>query len=148
MIRINQDVAAALLFIAFGAVGLYVAWSYPVGTAVRMGPGYVPRLLCWAMIGLGVLVGLKGLGSSGVRVERWAWFPLILLSLAVLAFAGLIERAGLVAATLALVLIGARAGHEFKFAEVGVLAVFLAIGSVLLFKTGLGLPMVGIPGIY
>ena len=48
------DVLSGLLFIAIAAIGLWASRNYPVGTALRMGTGYMPRLLCWMLLGLGV----------------------------------------------------------------------------------------------
>ncbi len=47
----RADVLSGLLFIAVAAFGLWVSRDYPVGTALRMGTGYVPRLLCWMLHG-------------------------------------------------------------------------------------------------
>ena len=65
----------------------------------------------------------------------------MLVSLAVLAFAFLLEPAGLLVATLAIVLIGAFGGPEFRLLEVLILAAGLALGSVVLFVYGLKLPL-------
>src|SRR5262245_24000171 len=59
--RFGQDFGAGLMFAAFGAIGLYLARDYPVGTALRMEPGYVPRLLCWGMIGVGAIIVARGM---------------------------------------------------------------------------------------
>ena len=56
---------SGLLFIAIAAFGLWVSRNYPVGTALRMGTGYVPRLLCWLLLGLGVVVLVQGLRAAG-----------------------------------------------------------------------------------
>ena len=52
----RKDVLAGLLFIAVAVLGLWISRDYPIGTALRMGTGYVPRLLCWLLFGLGVIV--------------------------------------------------------------------------------------------
>ena len=56
----RKDVLAGLLFVAVAVVGLYVSRDYPIGTAVRMGTGYVPRLLCWLLLGLGAWILVQG----------------------------------------------------------------------------------------
>ena len=43
-IRINQDFVSGLMFAGWGIAGLWIARDYPMGSALRMGPGYVPRL--------------------------------------------------------------------------------------------------------
>lgn len=144
--RVNQDVAAGLMFMAFGVVGLFVAKDYPIGSALRMGAGYVPNGLCWLMVILGAFVGGKGLIAGGEALAAWAWRPLIIISVAILAFAFLIESAGLVVATVALVCISASAGSDRRWKEIAIVAVVLATGSVLMFAKGLGLPMKIWPG--
>lgn len=139
--RSNNDVAAGLLFVCFGAIGLYLGRDYPVGTALRMGAGYVPRGLCWLMVILGSGIALKGVISGGEPLARWAWRPLAIVAVSVLLFAFLIESQGLVLATLALVLVSAYAGEDFRWKEMSIVAVVLAAGSVLLFAKGLGLPL-------
>ncbi|MCX7312698.1 MAG: hypothetical protein NTV56_13475 [Alphaproteobacteria bacterium] len=42
----RADVLSGLLFVAIAAFGLWASRNYPVGTALRMGTGYMPRLLC------------------------------------------------------------------------------------------------------
>ena len=57
----RKNVLSGLMFVAIAAIGLWVSRSYPIGTALRMGTGYVPRLLCWLLMGLGVIVLVQGL---------------------------------------------------------------------------------------
>ncbi len=57
----RKNVLAGLMFIAIAALGLWVSRDYPIGTALRMGTGYVPRLLCWILMGLGAVVLVQGL---------------------------------------------------------------------------------------
>src|SRR5436305_12446996 len=52
----RKDVLAGLLFVAVALLGLRLSRDYPIGTALRMGTGYVPRLLCWILVALGVVV--------------------------------------------------------------------------------------------
>ena len=41
----DKDFFAGLLLILVGAGGFLMALDYPLGTAMRMGPGYFPRVL-------------------------------------------------------------------------------------------------------
>jgi len=138
---INQDVVAGLMFAAFGVAGLWFGRELPVGAALRMGPGYMPRLLCYGLLLLGVVIAAKGAIVAGERIERWHWRPLVVVSIAVLTFALLLEPAGLVVATAAIVLIGALGGPQFRLFEVLALAAGLAIAAVALFVIALKLPM-------
>ena len=108
----RNDVLAGLLFMAVAAFGLWVSRDYPVGTALRMGTGYVPRLLCWVLLGLGALILVQGLRAA-VRGRcarsRPAWRAVIAVTAALVLFALSIERLGLVVAIVLLVGIGALA---------------------------------------
>ena len=51
----HKNVLAGLMFMGVAALGLWISRNYPIGTALRMGTGYVPRLLCWILLGLGAV---------------------------------------------------------------------------------------------
>jgi hypothetical protein len=144
--RIGQDVGAGLLFAGFGAVGLYLARDYPVGTALRMEPGYVPRLLCWGMIGIGALIAVRGALVGSVEIARWHWRPLLFVLGALIAFRYLIEPAGLLVATFVTVVMAAFGSREVQIRGTLLLAAGLAIGAAALFIFALGLPMNLWPG--
>jgi hypothetical protein len=139
--KVNQDLVAGLMFIAFGLLGLILGKAYPMGTSLRMGPGYLPTVLCWILIVLGVIVGGKGAILGGLALERWYFRPLLLVCAGLMTFALLIEGVGLPAAVMATVVVGAFGGPEFRLFEVIILAVVLAVAAVAIFVYGLSLPM-------
>ena len=139
--HINQDFAAGVMFAAWGVAGLWLGRHYPIGTSLRMGPGYMPWMLCWLLIIFGAIIAGKGALTPGEPLTKWNFRPLILVCAGVMAFALLIESAGLPAAIIATVLIGAFGGQEFRTVEVILLAIGLAIGAIAIFVWGLGLPM-------
>ena len=55
-----QDAGAGLFLVALAAIGLWLAWELPVGTMRAMGPGMLPRALCF-------LVGAAGIGRPPGR---------------------------------------------------------------------------------
>ena len=63
----RKDVLAGLLFMGVAAFGLWISRDYPIGTALRMGTGYVPRLLCWILLGLGAYPGAGAARSAAAR---------------------------------------------------------------------------------
>ena len=138
----RKDVLAGLLFMAVAAFGLWASNDYPIGTATKMGTGYVPRLLCWLLLGLGVLVVLQGMRTAAL-LERGppVWRALTFVSLALVAFAHLIGPFGVVAATVVLVAIGSLASRDSRPVEVAVAAVLLAFLTVAIFVWGVGLPI-------
>lgn len=126
---------------ALGAMGLWLGWDYAFGTAARMGPGFVPKLLCWLMVAAGAGIALAGIIRRGPGMDSWHLRPLILVLLSVLVFGALIERSGLVPAAIGLVLVGAAASTETRWVETVILSLVLAGASALIFVRGLGLPM-------
>jgi Tripartite tricarboxylate transporter TctB family len=60
----RRDVLAGLMFVGVALFGLWLSRDYPIGTALRMGTGYVPRLLCWILLGLGVVELVQGLRAA------------------------------------------------------------------------------------
>lgn len=147
MIRLRnpQDLAAGLFLVAVAVLAYALASDLPMGRAVRMGPGYLPTVLSWLLGGLGLLIAGRGFTIDGPRLERWYWRPLIALTLSLLVFAGLLERAGLVIAILAAVAVSSFAAPRPRIVPVLVLAVVLAAACAALFKYLLGLPIVLMP---
>ena len=134
----SKDFWAGLLFIAFGALALWVGHEYAMGTSRRMGPGYFPAMLGWILCGLGLIVAVRGLIIEGETVPRGALRPFLVL-VGILAFALLLQPAGLVVATLVLIVISSLGGYEFKLLEVGATSVVLIVFSIFVFVWGLGL---------
>jgi hypothetical protein len=136
----NRVVWAGLTFLATGVAAMLMARGYPAGTALRMGPGYFPRVLA----GILILFGLHAVWRGLRRPERieGAWSPraLIVLPLAMVMFGVLMEHAGFVPAIAALVLGSAASGRQFRLLEVLLLTGFLTAISVAIFVWGLGLP--------
>jgi hypothetical protein len=147
MIRLRnpQDLAAGLFLVAVAVLAYVLATDLPMGRAVRMGPGYLPTILSWLLGGLGVIIAGRGFTIDGARLERWYWRPLIALTLTLLLFAALLERAGLVIAILVAVVVSSFAAPRPRIVPVVILAVVLAIACAALFKYLLGLPIVLIP---
>jgi Tripartite tricarboxylate transporter TctB family len=145
-IKAPKDFWAGLMFIAFGVGFAWVAQSYQMGTSVRMGPAYFPTMLggILAVIGLWILV--QSLIIAGGPVGKFYFRPLILIVLATVLFGVLLKPLGLVLSLAVLVGVGAFGGFEFRWKEVTILYVVLAVFSVLVFVKGLGLPIPVWPG--
>lgn len=137
-----KDVWAGLIYIAFGGAMFWAAMSYRLGTAGRMGPGYFPRVLALILVAIGVISLVRGFIVRGEAMGELAWKPLAMISLSAALFGLLLERAGLMVALAALVLVSASASKEFRWdpkALVGLIG--LIAFCVLAFVKGLGVPM-------
>jgi hypothetical protein len=140
----RKDVLAGLLFIAVAALGLWLSRDYPIGTALRMGTGYVPRLLCWLLLGLGAIILVQGLreaqdarplSSADVSAVR----PVVFVTASLVIFGLSIERLGLVVSILLLIGVGAVAARGLRPLETLAAALVLIALSWGIFILGLGL---------
>lgn len=145
---LSKDFLSGLMFIAFGLAALYFGQKLALGTTVRMGPGYVPRMLSFILLGLGGLICVVALVTSSETVERPRWKPITMVTLGIVCFALLFERAGLLPALVVLVLIASAGGEEFKLTEVIGNMVVLAIMCTLVFKVGLGMNISIVRGVW
>ena len=147
----RKNVLAGLMFIVIAAIGLWASRNYPVGTALRMSTGYVPRLLCWLLMGLGAVVLVQGLlethrpeprrepsPQDGVIAQLR---PVVLVTVGLVAFALALEPLGLVLAILVLVVIASFATRELKLWETLAAAAGLSVLTWVIFILGLGLPI-------
>jgi putative tricarboxylic transport membrane protein len=144
-LRSGQDLVCGLLFASIGALGLWVGWDYPMGTRVRLGSGVFPHLLSWGLIVIGAIVFVRALLTHGKPLGGIAWRPVFLVTLAIVAFGMLIEPAGLVAAMLALMVLGALGGDEHHWKEFSIFSAIMLVLGVGTFIWGLGLPLKAFP---
>ena len=140
-LRNNKDFLAGLLFIAIGVIAVIVAVrGYPMGNAMRMGPAYFPTVLGGILVLLGVWVVARGI-RSGERVKgEWGWKPLLLIALAIVSFGFLMSRLGLVPALIAVFVVSAAAGREFRWKEVLVLTALMSAFAVVVLLYVLKMP--------
>jgi hypothetical protein len=138
----RKDVLAGLMFVAIAVLGLWLSRNYPVGTALRMSTGYVPRLLCWVLLLLGGVILITGIRSADAERERTPdlhWRPLVLIPAALVAFGLSIERWGLVVAGALLIGIGTMASRDLRPIEIGLAGLVLIVATWAIFVWGLGL---------
>ena len=139
-LRVNQDVLAGLLFLLIGGLAVVVARDYPMGTAMRMGPGYFPTVLGGILCLFGAFLAVRGIASGAKVAVEWGWRPLAFVTLSMLAFGFVITRLGLVPALVGMFFVCAAAGREFRVREVLVLAAVMSAFAVGVFVHALKLP--------
>lgn len=139
-IRNPKDFYSGLMFAAFGLAAVVIGRDYPMGSALRMGPGYFPTVLGWILLVLGGILAIRAtlragepLGGAGIR-------GVVLVLGAVAFFAGLINVIGLAACVAAVVIISSLANTRVRWLEVTLLAIVLIGLGAQVFVKGLGLP--------
>ena len=142
---LREDALSGLMFMAIAAFGLWIGQDYPVGTATRMGPGYIPRGLCWILLSLGALVFLSGLRGPRVAAAEgpppFLLRPLVLIPLSVVAFALTLDWLGLAVATGLLILIAAFADRGQRPLEIAGTLIVLLFLTIAVFVWGVGIPL-------
>ena len=139
-IRNQEDFWSGVMFIGFGILAIVVARDYPIGSAMRMGPGYFPTGIGLCLIALGIAITVTGFKSDGEGIGRFPWRGIFLLSAAFAVFAWGIDNIGFVPATAILIVMSALSGREYKWLEVLIEAIVMIVGCWAVFIYGIGLP--------
>jgi Tripartite tricarboxylate transporter TctB family len=146
-IKSQKDFFSGLMFLIVGGLFAFGATKYNVGNAARMGPGYFPMLLgiLLAVLGAAIIfystVKNAAHGEDGDKIGAWAWKPIGYVLGANLAFGVLLgglpsiklPAMGMMIAIYALTIIASKAGEDFRWKNVLILATILAAGSYLAF---------------
>jgi hypothetical protein len=144
-IKSSKDFTTALLFIAIGLGAYYIGASYNMGTPQRPGTGVLPRILAWCLMGSGVLLAIQSLLQEGPKLDVWAWRPLIMITVATMAFAFLVDRSGLVVAMIVSMTLAALGTPETRWKEFAAFMVLMLALGLGIFIYGLGMPIKVLP---
>lgn len=139
-----RDLVAGIVLAALGLfVALYAGSHYTVGQASRMGPGFFPVALGWVLVVLGAIIAVLAFrkGVHALTPPPFALRPLIAVPAAILAFSLLVNRLGLVPATIALTFIAVAAETPYKWKRTAILALSLSLIAWLIFTVGLSMTL-------
>jgi hypothetical protein len=145
-IKNPQDFWCGVFFAALGALGLYLARDYPIGTALNMGPGYFPMWLSGIMILFGLAIGGLSLRREGTdadlaELREWGFRPWLVLPATLATYAVLMDAdVGFVPSLFVLITGCALAHKDVHWRETIVLGVFVTAAAVAIFSYGLGVP--------
>lgn len=125
----------------FGAYFALESLNYEIGTAFRMGPGFMPLLLGCALALLGLAVAAQGLRSNQKEAEASPipWRALVLVLGTIIFFGFCIRGLGFVPVVLISAFVTAMASRSNNPLFSAMLAVTLCVMCVLIFVVGLGL---------
>lgn len=146
-LRDPQDFWSGVLFIVIGLGFAFIARTYSLGTANRMGPGFFPFYLGLIMAGLGVAILVISFRKEGQPVGRFYWKPIFFVLGSIVLFGVFLKAVGMLVAGFFLVLGSSLGGDEFKLKGVLILAACLVAFCALVFVIGLKLPIPMCPDI-
>lgn len=140
--RVNLSELSGALFVLFLAIFVVViASDYTIGTLGRMGPGYFPIVLGVLLLGLGVALLAEVWRAPKENAVRLPPRPLVMVSLGVVCFAFLVERAGIVVAICALVGLSSLAESPVRPFTIVIIAAVMSLMGIFVFIRLLGLPL-------
>ena len=145
---LTKDFLAGLLFVAFGAAFLWLGSELRLGTPRSMGPGFVPRLLSLALIGLGGFLSLRAIVARSDLAEFHNPRALLLIIASVAFFTFAFERFGLMPAAAGLVVLAAWARPDWRRIETIVTMLVLLAATIGIFKVGLGMTFPVLRGVW
>ena len=137
----SKDFWSGLIFLTVGGAFVELGRGYPVGTAMRMGPGYFPTVLGGLLVLIGIALIVRTLVRPGASVGRLAYGKVVLVTAASVLFALTLRRLGLGLSLVLLVMVSAYASQRFRWSTGLALAVGLAAGSSIIFVWMLKLPI-------
>lgn len=139
--RGNIDFYSGLLLAAIAVVALFYIRTLTVGTVLQMGPGYFPLGLALVLLGMGLVLIVKGVFVNGPPVGKIHLRPLFFVLLSFTVFGLLIERAGIILAILAQIAVAHFASRETTLRESIIVGVALAAASAVVFVWLLKIPV-------
>ena len=127
---------------AFGAYFTLESLSYEIGTAFRMGPGFMPLLLGGVLCALGVAVAISGLGKPDTEErDPPSWRAIALILGTIIFFALTIRGLGFIPVVFVSAFGAAMASRQNSPLFAAILAVGLTVMCTLIFVVGLGFPV-------
>jgi hypothetical protein len=82
----TKDLLSGGIFILIAAVGMWLNLDHTLGSARRMGPGYMPMLSFLLLGGLGATVFIIGLFSGPDPLAKWTKLEVLAVPLGIAAF--------------------------------------------------------------
>ena len=140
--RLARNTVGGLFFAAIGLAFVLGSNHLPMGEAARMASGYFPRLLGYCLIFIGLVISIRGTFSekkSHEIIYRFALKKVLLIGTALLAFAFLLEPAGLWIALSVLVFISSFASEQRSIREALILTVVVDLLVTAVFVGAIGL---------
>lgn len=143
LIKNPRDFWAGVMFLAVGGMFAGIAYTYKLGTAARMGPGFFPFFLGLILAAIGIAILLTALRpkNAGPTVDKFHWGPIFWVLMPIVVFGVMLKILGMVAMGLVVVIVSSIGSEDFKLKPTVYLAIGLVIFCSLVFVGGLKLPI-------
>lgn len=142
VVRNVQNVIGGCGLMAIGSFAAgYAIMTLPLGSLALAGPGLFPAALGGILFAIGVALLALGLSQPGERMEPFDLRSFVLILSSILAFALLLQPLGMVPAVVVLTFLASRADSKLSMKATAILGLVLSVGSYLVFRVGLGLPV-------
>jgi hypothetical protein len=135
-----RSLIGALLTMLIGIVALLDALRYPLGSLLRMGPGYFPTVMSVLVIGFGAMLLVLAFRGETEPTSDVTLRPVVMIPLGIVAFALLLNRLGLAPAIAALVGLSSLSEPVFRPARAAALALGMTALIYVVFVLILRLP--------
>lgn len=130
-------VSATGLFFALTAFG-----TLPIGTTLRMGPGYFPAAVGLLVTVLGLAIVVDALRQKGEGTQTLIRMrPMVMIPAAIFSFLLTVRGAGLIPAVFLVVVLSRAADPQSRPLGTLVLAMMMCVLSAAIFVYGLKLPI-------
>ena len=137
----QKDFYAGLMFVGLGVFAVYESQHYDMGVIERMGPGYFPTILGALLVCLGIAIFIRSFFTGITTKIRIDLRPIVLVLSGVVAFGLLLNSAGLVVASFALITLACLGSWEFRPRDTLIMFVVLVAFCTAVFYYGLEVSM-------
>ena len=136
-----KDFWTGVIYIFIGGGAIALSRDYGMGTAVKMGPAYLPTILSGLLILIGAISVIRSFIKQGSPIGTFAFKGLVLVIFSTLLFGAIVRGAGMAIALPLMILISAFASTRFSWRYALALAVGVTVFCVLIFQVALGVPL-------
>lgn len=136
----TREVACGAIFVVTAALFAYGTVDLPMGTSIRMGPGYFPLMLAAILGVLGFIILFKGVGREPSPIGLIPWRGLLFILAGPIIFGLTVRGLGLAPAIALVAAIATLASSRATPLLIVSIVVGLVAFCVIVFSYGLGLP--------
>ena len=107
LIKNPRDFWAGVMFLAIGGMFAGIAFTYKLGTAARMGPGFFPFFLGLILAGFGIAILITALRpkNAGPTVDKFHWGPIFWVLMPIVVFGMMLKILGMMLMGLMVVIV-------------------------------------------